>query len=98
MIQKGILVTVLAMSAFSLPWSIFITWIFNNTRGSLLLASVLHGSEFWLVILLTSFGINTSDLNNYWGYGILLLLTSITIIRLAGPENLSRKLERIRKP
>jgi membrane protease YdiL (CAAX protease family) len=95
MAQKGILITLLAMSAFSLPWSILITWIFNNTGGSLLLASVLHGSEFWLVILLISFGINPNNLNNYWGYGLVMLLTALTIILLTGSQNLSKKQERI---
>jgi hypothetical protein len=97
MIQKGVLVTLLAMSAFSLPWSIFITWIFNNTAGSLLLAAVLHGSEFWLVFILTSFGISSTNLNNYWGYGIIMLLTSIAIVMVAGPQNLSRNHQRIGK-
>ncbi len=96
MIQKGVLVTLLAMAAFSLPWSIFTTWLFNNTRGSLLLTSVLHGSEFWMVILLTGLGINAKNLNNYWGYGLVMLLAAVVIVILTGPRNLSRKHERIR--
>jgi membrane protease YdiL (CAAX protease family) len=34
---------------FLIPWSIFSTWIFNNTKGSILLVAVLHGSEIWVV-------------------------------------------------
>jgi membrane protease YdiL (CAAX protease family) len=96
MIQNGVLFTLLAMAALSLPWSIFTTWIFNNTGGSLLLASVLHGSEFWLAILLTGLRINTNNLNNYWGYGMVMLLAAVAIVILSGPLNLSRKHERIR--
>jgi membrane protease YdiL (CAAX protease family) len=95
MVQKGVLVTVLTMLALSLPWSIFTTWIFNNTRGSLLLAAVLHGSEFWLAMLLPSLSINTKNLNNYLGYGALLLLTATVIIIISGPKNLSRNHRRI---
>ena len=42
--QKGFLVAIGTMILmFLLPWSIFYSWIFNNTRGSLLLVAVLHG-------------------------------------------------------
>lgn len=96
MIQKGVLVTLLVMSAFVIAWSVLTTWIFNNTRGSLLLASVLHGSEFWLAILLTSLGINTKNLNNFWGYGMVLLIAAGTILIFAGPRDLSRNYERFK--
>lgn len=47
--QKGFLVAMVAfMLMLVLPWSIFYSWIFNNTRGSLLLVAVLHGSEIWV--------------------------------------------------
>lgn len=95
MVQKGVLITVLAMAALGLPWSIFLTWIFNNTRGSLLLVAVLHGSEIWLATLLPGLAINTKNLNNYWGYGMVMLLAAISIIIIAGPQNLSRKHQRI---
>jgi membrane protease YdiL (CAAX protease family) len=95
MVQKGVLNTILAMVALSLPWSILTTWMFNNTRGSLLLVSILHSSEFWLAILLPSLGINTKDLNNYWGYGILMLFTAASLLVIYGPQNLSRNFQRI---
>ena len=94
MVQKGVLTTLLVMLALSLPWSIMTTWMFNNTRGSLLLAAVLHGSEFWLAILLPGLGINTKNLNNYWGYGALMILTAVAIITISGPRNLSRNFQR----
>jgi membrane protease YdiL (CAAX protease family) len=93
--QKGFWVTLLAMAMFSLPWSIIFTWLFNNTQGSLLLVAVCHGSEIWLAYLITAMGINPKNLDNLWGYGLLLLLSVITIIIASGPENLSRKYQRI---
>jgi len=95
--QKGFLV---AMGAFILinqiPWSIFYTWIFNNTGGSLLLVAVLHGSEVWVAYWWLSTGINASDFDNYWAYGVVMLLTAIVITLIFGTKNLSRKHERIK--
>ena len=95
MTQKGVLITLLAMGGFSIPWSVFATWIFNNPRGSLLLAAALHGSEFWLAMLLPSLGISTKNLNNYWGYGIFMILTAAAITSITGPQNLSRDFQRV---
>jgi membrane protease YdiL (CAAX protease family) len=80
---------------FLLPWSIFFTWIFNNTRGSLLLVAVLHGSEFWVAYWMLRTGINPDNLDNYWGYGAILVITAIIIVITNGPQNLSRKHNRI---
>jgi membrane protease YdiL (CAAX protease family) len=93
-VQKGFLITFLALVIFSLPWSILYTWIFNNTRGSLLLVSLLHGSEIWLAYLTTRLGINPKNLDNYWGYGMVLILTALIILLVTGSENLSRKYPR----
>ena len=45
--QKGFLISFSVMLMLALSWSIFCTWIFNNTKGSLLLVAALHGSEIW---------------------------------------------------
>ena len=94
--QKGFLVAFGAMFLlFQIPWSIFFTWIFNNTRGSLLLVAVLHGSEIWVAYWMMSAGISPSNLDNYWGYGGVMVLVAIIIVIATGPQNLSRKHERI---
>lgn len=80
---------------FSLPWSILFTWMFNNTRGSLLLVAVLHGSEIWLVTWMTGSGIDSNNLDNYWGYGALLMLSAAVLVVTNGTGNLSRKYSRI---
>jgi uncharacterized protein len=94
--QKGF---PLAMGAFFLlfllPWSIIYTWIFNNTRGSLLLVAVLHGSEIWVAYLMLSSAIDPRNLDNYWGYGAILFLSAILIVIVTGPQNLSRRGTRI---
>lgn len=94
--QKGFLVAMAALFLiFMLPWSIFFSWIFNNTKGCLLLVAVLHGSEFWVAYWMLSTGINPKNLNNYWGYGVILVVTAITIVVITGPLNLSRNHSRI---
>jgi hypothetical protein len=97
-VQKGFLVAfAVATLMFMLPWSIFFTWIFNNTGGSLLLVAVLHGSEVWLVFWMLSARIDPGNLDNYWGYGAFLLLIAIIVVITTGPRNLSRKGTRTRE-
>lgn len=93
--EKGCLVTILVVGALSLAWSIFSTWIFNNTGGSVLLVAVLHGSEIWLAYLITRLGVDPMNLDNYWGYGILMILVVVILVWVSGSENLSRKSKRI---
>jgi len=91
-LQKGFLITLLSMAILSLPWSIFFTWLFNNTKGSILLVAAFHGSEIWLAYLM---GTDSKKLDNLWGYGLVMLITAIIIVIITGPENLSRKHQRI---
>jgi membrane protease YdiL (CAAX protease family) len=94
--QKGFLVAIVALILmFLLPWSIFYSWIFNNTRGSLLLVAILHGSEIWVAYWMLNTGINPSNFDNYWGYGAVMVLIAIIIVIMTGSQNLSRKRKRI---
>ena len=94
--QKGFLVAYIAATLmFMLPWSIFYSWIFNNTRGSLMLVCILHGSEIWVAYWMMSYRIDPGNLDNYWGYGALLVMLAVMIFIITGPQNLSRKHERI---
>jgi membrane protease YdiL (CAAX protease family) len=97
--EKGFLVTVGALTLmFLLPWSILSSWIFNNTRGSLLLVAVLHGSEIWVAFWMLSAGINPNNINNYWGYGTVMVMIATIIVITTGWQNLSRKYKRIVHP
>ena len=94
--QMGFLITFVTMILLlMLPWSIFLTWIFNNTKGSLLLVAALHGSEIWLAYLMMSMGISPNKFDNYWGYGVVMVFTAIIIVIVTGSQNLSRKHKRI---
>jgi hypothetical protein len=35
-------------------------------------------------------GINPSNLDNYWGYGVFMILTAIMLVIATGAKNLSR--------
>jgi membrane protease YdiL (CAAX protease family) len=89
----------IAMGAFilinQLPWSIFYTWIYNNTRGSLLFVAILHGSEVWVAYWGLSAAVDSNKFVNYWGYGIVMLVAAVIVLFTNGAENLSRKHERI---
>ena len=94
--QKGFLVAFgVSILMFALPWSVLFGWIFNNTNGSLLLVAILHGSEFWVAYWMVRTEINPNNLDNYWGYGAVLVLTAIVIILKTGSEDLARKQKRI---
>jgi membrane protease YdiL (CAAX protease family) len=94
--QKGLPVAIVTLILmFLLPWSIFCGWIFNNTRGGLLLVAVLHGSEVWVAYWMLSAGIDPGNLDNYWGYGAVMIVIAIIIVITTGSQNLSRKRKRI---
>ena len=90
-LQGGLLPAILGYAVFVIANSIQFTWVFNNTRGSVLLASVLHGaSNTW-----------AGYIDVYRGHfgGILTLmvvyvLVTILIVLMAGSRDLSRKNQR----
>jgi membrane protease YdiL (CAAX protease family) len=95
--QRGFLIAFgVLVIMFAIPWSIFLTWIFNNTGGSLLLVAILHGSEIWVAYLMMMGGIHPDNINNYWGYGAIMVLVALIIAIMTGAQDLSRKLTRIR--
>jgi membrane protease YdiL (CAAX protease family) len=86
-LQGGLLPAILGYAVFVIAQSVQFTWLFNNTRGSVLLAAVFHGaSNTW-----------GGYIDVYRGYfeGILVfmaisVLITIVIVLMAGPRNLSR--------
>ncbi len=90
-LQGGLLLAILGYGLFVIANSIQFTWLFNNTRGSVLLAAVLHGSSnAW-----------AGYIDVYRGHfgGILTLmavhmLVTTIIVVVAGATNLSRTKQR----
>ncbi|MCM1986894.1 type II CAAX endopeptidase family protein [Methanococcoides seepicolus] len=76
---------------FMIPWTILYTWVYNNTKGSLLLAFVFHSSQAWFGLFL-----DTDNLiGPYLGYTVIITIIAIVVVWVYGAKNLSRNNERI---
>ena len=90
-LQGGLLPAILAYSVFVIVASIQFTWVFNNTRGSVLLAAVLHGAN-------NTWGGYIDVYRGHFG-GILTfmavsVLVSLIIVLISGATDLSRTYKR----
>jgi membrane protease YdiL (CAAX protease family) len=90
--DAGLIPAVLMYTVFTIAWSIQYTWVFNNTKGSVLLAAVLHGAgNAWM-------GSYIDVYRGYFGgvvtFTVVSVVVSIIIVLVAGPANLSRRNER----
>ena len=85
--QAGLLPAILAYSVFVIVSSIWFTWVFNNTRGSVLLAAVMHGAS-------NTWGGYIDVYRGYFGgiltFGAVSVLVTIIIVLIAGSRDLSR--------
>jgi membrane protease YdiL (CAAX protease family) len=91
-LDAGLIPAVLMYTVFVTAWSIQYTWVFNNTKGSVLLAAVLHGAgNAWI-------GGYIDVYRGYFGgvvtFMVVSVVVSIIIVLVAGPANLSRRNER----
>lgn len=88
-VQAGAIPSILGYSLFVIAGSVQSTWVFNNTKGSVLLQAVLHGAgNAWV----------GEYINVYRGYfgGILSfmaieVLISVIVVLVTGATNLSRR-------
>jgi membrane protease YdiL (CAAX protease family) len=84
----GWIPTFLGYTVFVIAWSIQLTWVFNNTKGSVLLAAVVHGAgNAWLGY------IDVFSRGHFGGivaFSAVSVIVSIIIVLIAGPTNLSR--------
>jgi membrane protease YdiL (CAAX protease family) len=77
-------------------WSVTYTWLYNNTRGSVLIAAFFHGVvPTWMTYLAATgaFG-GEIDLGPFVWYMAIFAVIDIVIVALYGPAHLSRKAER----
>ena len=85
--EVGMIPAVLGYSVFVIAWSIQYTWVFNNTRGSVLLAAVMHGA-------VNAWNGYIDVYRGYFGgvvaYMAVSVIVSIIIVVRAGPTNFSR--------
>ncbi|MCK4899830.1 MAG: CPBP family intramembrane metalloprotease, partial [Anaerolineales bacterium] len=74
-----------------IPYAILFTWMYNNTKGSLLLVFVFHASQAWFEL----FRDPDNLFGPYLGFAAILSVTAIVVVLTSGAKNLSRKNERI---
>jgi hypothetical protein len=90
--EAGLIGPILGYTLFCIAWSIQYTWVFNNTKGSVLLAAVVHGAgNAWIGDYINVYR------GHYYGvvtFMVVSWIVSIIIVLLAGPTNLSRTNER----
>jgi membrane protease YdiL (CAAX protease family) len=77
---------------FVISWTVVFTWLFNNTRGSVLLAMLMHAMNN--TISGSFFGPMFSGADSVrqgWLYAALWCAVAIVVVVVAGPKHLSRK-------
>ena len=73
-----------------IPMSILTTWVFNHTRGSVLIAALFHTATNLGMVF---FGVLTHEAALFWVYAALLWLATVAVIWLEKPAHLTRAAE-----
>jgi uncharacterized protein len=71
--------------------TIYLTWLYNNTRGSLVISTLAHFTYNLSSTLIAGAVILMPAMMFYMTAGSLLLLVVIGVIIIYGPRKLSRK-------
>jgi membrane protease YdiL (CAAX protease family) len=78
----------------TIAMTILYTWMYNNTRGSVLLAYLFHAAaNTWSQV----FAIDHANQALNWILTGVLVMTAVIVVAVAGVENLSRRTDRIRE-
>lgn len=84
----------LAFALNVLAGSVLVTWLFNNTGGSVLFAYLFHAaSNTWPGLFASA----VPDGPIFWVQAILLVIAAVIVVKFSGAENLSRKNLRIQE-
>lgn len=90
-LQSGLLPVILGYAVFVTAQSVQFTWLFNNTKGSVLLAAVFHGaSNAWAGYL----GMSKVSFNGILVLVVVSALFTVLIVLMAGANDLSRTFKR----
>jgi membrane protease YdiL (CAAX protease family) len=88
LLEGGWLLAVGGYTIYNMAWSVQYTWVFNNTKGSVLLAAVMHGAgNAWIGGYID---VERTHLGGVLTLTALMAIVSMVIVLMAGPSNLSR--------
>jgi membrane protease YdiL (CAAX protease family) len=77
---------------FAISWTVVFTWLFNNTRGSVLLAMLMHAMNNTISGSFIGPMFSGADsVRQGWLYAALWCAVAIVLVVVAGPKHLSRK-------
>jgi membrane protease YdiL (CAAX protease family) len=89
--EVGLIPAILGYSAFVIVWAVQYAWVFNNTKGSVLLAAFQHGAvNAWNGYI----DVYRGNFGNVLAYMVVSMIVSIIIVLIAGATNLSRTQKR----
>jgi membrane protease YdiL (CAAX protease family) len=71
-----------------LPTSMFFTWIFNHTRGSVLIAGLFHGLYDATIVYL---GLLNGDSRLFWLFVVVSWIVAGGVVLYEGPQRLTRE-------
>jgi uncharacterized protein len=92
MMDIGLVPAILFYTVHLISDSILYTWVFNNTKGSVLLLAVLHGAgNAWIGGYIDVY---RGNFGGIVAYMVVSVLFSIFLVLFAGAENLSRRYKR----
>jgi membrane protease YdiL (CAAX protease family) len=90
-LDGGLLPAILGYSVFVIANSLLFTWLFNNTRGSVLLAAVFHGaSNAWGGYI----DVYRGHFEGILVFMVVSVLIAFIIVVMSGATNLSRAYKR----
>ena len=77
---------------FVISWTVVFTWLFNNTRGSVLLAMLMHAMNNTISGSFIGPMFSGADsVRQGWLYAALWCAVAVVLVVVAGPKHLSRK-------
>jgi len=78
-----------------MAFAVTLTWVYNNTKGSLLLAAIMHAASNTAGIFFPMADTATSDnLGAYIGYVLFEVVAAVIVVLVSGVDHLSRTEEK----
>jgi membrane protease YdiL (CAAX protease family) len=75
----------------AMAYAVILTWLYNNTKGSLLLVAISHASSNTAGLFMPMTNtVSSENMNAYIIFVLLDVITAVMIILVTGPERLSR--------